>query len=104
MWTNADIAIVIVEVEGDEMIVEITTPAGALLLAGCVSQVGTTLNIDGAHVQGLHRGALGRAGLNAIGYKILEELSVKKIIIQGGVRTTGRNRQKRPRQICFPND
>ena len=42
-----------------------------------------------AHIDGLKPDALGRAGLNAIGRKVLEEADVDQIIIEGSVRTTG---------------
>jgi hypothetical protein len=53
-------------------------------------------------VQGLTPGALGRAGLNAIGRKLLEEADVDQIVIQGGARTTGRGKGRRPRPFRFP--
>jgi hypothetical protein len=72
-------------------------------MIGSFSRIGRVLRVDGAHVQGLAPGALGRAGLNAIGRKLLEEADVDQIVVQGGARTTGRNKGERPRPIRFPN-
>ena len=80
----------------------ITTPVGTLSLIGSISIVGRVMRIDRAHVEGLKIGALGRAGLNAIGRKLLEVAYVDEIIIQGGTRTTGRTKGKAPRPIRFP--
>lgn len=75
---------------------------GKLTLIGSVSIVGRTMRIDRVHVEGLTVGALGRAGLNAIGRKLLELADVDEIIVQGGARTTGRTKGKAPRPIRFP--
>ena len=85
------------------MIVRIVLPVGVMEMIGSFKLVDRVLRVDGAHVQGLARGALGRKGLNAIGRKLLEEADVDQIVIQGGVRTTGRDKGKRPRPIRFPN-
>ena len=103
MWKLEDIKIELEIVEDDEMIVTVTTPAGILHLAGRVTRMDRTLWVDGAHVQGVRPGALGRAGLNAIGRKFMEAADVDEIIIQGGVRTTGRKQGRAPRRIRFPS-
>jgi hypothetical protein len=103
MWDTDEIAVEIDLVDHPAMIVRITVPIGVLEVIGSISRVGRVLHFDGVHVQGLTPGALGRAGLNAIGRKLLEEADVDQIVIQGGTRTTGRNKGKRPRPIRFPN-
>ena len=85
------------------MIVTITVPIGVIEMIGSVARRGRVLYLDRVHVQGLRPGVLGRAGLNAIGRKLLEEADVDEIVIQGGARTTGRNKGKLPRPIRFPN-
>jgi hypothetical protein len=102
MWTADDITVEIDLVEHPVMIVRITVPIGVLEVAGSISRTGRVLYIDGAHVQGLAPGAVGRTGPNAIGRKLLEEADVDQIVIQGGARTTGRNKGARPRPIRFP--
>jgi hypothetical protein len=89
------------DVEHPVAVLVITTPVGAMSLVGSISIVGRVMRIDRAHVEGLKLGALGRAGLNAIGRKLLELADVDQIIIQGGTRTTGRTKGKVPRPIRF---
>lgn len=101
MWTSDDIEVEIESVEYTEMIVAIKTPVGVVSLAGCVTRTEGLLRISGAHIGGLWRGALGRAGLNAIAQKVMEVADVEEIVIQGGVRTTGRNRGRPPREFRF---
>ena len=103
MWRSTSIAIEIVQAEGHEAIVAIDTPAGRLELMGTISIGGRVLTISGAHVQGLEPGRLGRTGLNAIGRALLDIADVDQIIIQGGVRTTGRRQGRRPRAFRFPH-
>jgi hypothetical protein len=102
MWTTDQISIEIEDVDHPIVVVVITTPAGMLSLIGSISIVGRVMRIERAHVEGLTTGALGRAGLNAIGHKLLEVADVDEIIIQGGTRTTGRAQGKVPRPIRFP--
>jgi hypothetical protein len=82
-------------------VIAIATPAGTLSLIGSISIVGRVMRIDRAHVEGLEIGALGRAGLNAVGRKLLEVGDVDEIIIQGGTRTTGPTKGKVPSPIRF---
>jgi hypothetical protein len=99
MWTSGQITIEIADAEHPVAVVVITTPAGTLSLIGSISIARRVMRIDRAHVEGLTIGALGRAGLNAIGLKLLEVADVDEIIIQGGTRTTGRAQGKVPRPI-----
>lgn len=102
-WTPDQVSVEIEEVDHPVAMVVITTPAGEVRLIGSVSIVGRVLHIEKAHVGGLAPGALGRAGLNAIGRKLLEVADVDQIIIQGGFRSTGKNKGKAPRPIRFPS-
>ena len=104
MWGSASIEVVVDEVEDDEVILLIGTPVGTVHLMGTVRINGRVLHIERAHIHGLSRGALGRAGLNAIGRKLLEEANVDKIIIEGSARSSGPNEGRRPKIICFPRD
>lgn len=102
MWNADEIVVEIDLVDHPVMIVRITVPVGTIEIIGSCSLIGRVLHVDRVHVQGLSPGALGRAGLNAIGRKLLEEADVDQIIIQGGARSTGPNKGKRPRTIRFP--
>jgi hypothetical protein len=102
MWTSDQISIEIEDVDHPVAMLVITTPAGTLSLIGSLSIAGRVMRVDRVHMEGLDTGALGRAGLNAIGRKLLEVADVDEIIIQGGTRTTGRTKGKVPRPIRFP--
>jgi hypothetical protein len=102
MWASDQVVVEIEEAERSEVIVTIATPLGILRLMPNVSIVDRTLRMNRAHAEGLKPGALGRAGLNAIGRKLLELADVDEIIIQGSTRTTGRNPGTIPRPIRFP--
>jgi len=102
MWTDTQIRIEIEEADHPVVIVTISTPVGTLELIGAATLSGRPLRIDGAYIQGLTPGSLGRAGLNAIGRKLLKEADVDQIVIQGGARTTGQRKGKIPSPIHFP--
>jgi hypothetical protein len=102
MWDADQIVVEIDLADHPVMIVRITVPVGVIEVIGRFSRIERILHVDGAHVQGLAPGALGRVGLNAIGRKLLEEADVDQIVIQGGARTTGQNKGKVPRAIRFP--
>jgi hypothetical protein len=102
MW---DLERIVVEIEVADhpvMIVTITTPAGRVSLLASVSIVGRVLHIDKAHIDGLSPGKLGRAGLNAIGRKLLEVADVEEIVVQGASRSTGKYKGRVPGPIRFP--
>ena len=102
MWTLDQISVEIEEAEGSIIQAVIDTPAGTLRLLASVAIVGRVLLLDGAHIGGLAPGAIGRAGLNAVGRKLVELADVDQIIIQGSARTTGRRKGNVPRPIRFP--
>jgi hypothetical protein len=102
MWAPEQISVEIDVADHPELIVVVTTPIGVMSLMASVSIVNRVLLMDHTHVGGLKPGALGRAGLNAIGRKLMELTDVDEIIIQGSTRTTGRNEGKAPRPIRFP--
>jgi hypothetical protein len=99
IWSSEEISVAIEDIDDNEIIAVIETPAGTVKLMGTVTVVDRELKIDGAHVQGLWPGALGIAGLRAIGQKLMEEVDADKILAQGGIRTTGCHKGKRPSPI-----
>jgi len=103
MWDRAAIAIEIGLVDGDVMIIEVTTPVGMVQIIGKVTRASRVLHVGGVHIDGLRGGALGRAGLNAIARKLLEEADVDQIIVEGGTRTTGKNPGRPPKVFRFPS-
>ena len=102
MWPLDQISVDIVEADHPVVEIVVTTPIGDFKMMASASVIGRTLRLDGVHVGGLTPGLLGRAGLNAIGRKLMETADVDEIIIQGGTRTTGRYSGKVPRPIRFP--
>jgi hypothetical protein len=102
MWASDDIRVEIDDAEDNWVIIKIETPAGLVSLAGSLEWKDRVLRIDGAHLQGLGPGSLGRSGLNAIGKKLLKEADVDKIVIQGANRASGPSQGKQPSVICFP--
>jgi hypothetical protein len=102
MWSLDEITIELTEAEPPLVIVKIATPVGRLELTGEVRRVGRVLYCERVHIQGLGPGVLGRAGLNAVGRKILAEIDVDQIVLEGSSRTTGRRAGQTPRPIRFP--
>ena len=102
MWSLDQITIEIELADHPTALISIATPKGIIRLLVSVSMSGRVMRIDDAHVGGLEAGEIGRAGLNAIGRKLLEEADVEEIIIQGATRTSGKYRGKRPHPIRFP--
>src|ERR1700677_5095606 len=102
MWSSAQISIVIDEVDLPTILASITTPIGVVELMGDIRFVGRALYIQRAHIEGLTANAIGIAGLNAIGRKLMEEAGVTEIVVEGSARTTGRCKGRTPRPVRFP--
>lgn len=102
MWSPDQITIEIEDAEQNTAMVRINTPAGCIDVIAEVSIGEGRLTLEGAHVQGLEPGKLGRSGLNAIGSKLMAEADVREIVVHGGTRTTGRKKGTKPRPIRFP--
>ena len=99
---GADIRIDIEEAERSTAIIAVLTPVGAIKLIAELTLVGGVLRASDAHVQGLHPGALGRAGLNASARKLLEETGADTLVVEGASRTTGARPGRRPHPFRFP--
>ena len=85
--------------QGQTIHVSFETSAGLVEILCDYRLTGKDLILEGAHIQGLFPGALGRAGLNALAQKIMEGADVDTLEIHGGLRTTGRNGGRFPRLI-----
>jgi hypothetical protein len=83
------------------MIATVRTPAGVLKVIAEVHLAGGVLWASNAHVQGLAPGALGRAGLNAVARKFLEETDAEELVVEGAARTTGANPHRHPRAFRY---
>jgi hypothetical protein len=102
VWTSDDIRIEIDEAEARTVIVTVGTPAGTVEIVADLELVDGVLWARNVHVQGLSPGALGRAGLNAIARKFLEEADARALVVEGAHRTTGARQGRRPRPFRFP--
>ena len=102
MWAHDDIRIEIDEAEARTVIVTVCTPAGTVEIVAELELVDGVLWARSAHIQGLSPGALGRAGLNAVARKFLEETDARALVVEGAPRTTGARQGQRPRPFRFP--
>jgi hypothetical protein len=98
-----EIVLEIRETDRDVVLVTASGSWGTVMMMGSVRFETGTIYLDAAHIGGGHVGQLGRAGLNAIARKVLEESGADEIVIQGSIRTSGRNPGRAPRAFRFPN-
>ena len=102
MCPSAAITLEIEEAEDRTLIASVITPADRPQLIAEVELVAGVLWARNVHAQGLAPGVLGRAGLNAIARKVLEEADAQAVVVEGAARTTGANQRRRPRAFRFP--
>ena len=108
VWGSGEVLIEIEEAEGHTVIATVRTPVGTLTVLAELELVGRVLWVRGAHIQGLSPGALGRAGLNAVARKFLEEADADALVVdrldRGAVkaRTIGARPRRFPRPFRFP--
>jgi hypothetical protein len=102
VWDVGEVLIEIEEAEGRTVVATVRTPVGTLTVMAELELVGRVLWVRGAHIQGLSPGALGRAGLNAVARKFLEEADADALVVEGGSRTTGARPWHFPRPFRFP--
>ena len=87
-------------------------PAGALYLRGATRR-GTvevitnvrfdeqTAYLDELHVDGPGAGSMGVRDLRVLARELARQLQVRRVVIQGGVRTTGARPGRVPRQVTI---
>ena len=85
--------------EGDVLIASIWIPEGLIEVMARVELCGKSIILKEFHIQGLKANRLGAARLKAIGRHVLETLDYDQLIIEGGRRTTGASKGRRPKQI-----
>jgi hypothetical protein len=90
------------EIDGAVVSITPTTPVGTVNILGEMTIVDDDLHIMRAHVGGLHLGALGRPGLNAIGRKLLEMADVKKISFREALGRRESAREGSPGKSASP--
>lgn len=102
MFTADEIEIELLEADGPVALVRIATPVGTIDLIGEITFRDRSMLISAAHIDGPGAGTVGRAGLNAIGAKLLLVADVESFVVQGGTRTTGRNAGRPPGAFRYP--
>ena len=85
--------------EGDVVIASIWIPDGLVEVIAEGELCGKSIILKEFHVQGLGANQLGASQLRAIGRHKLETLDYDQFIIEGGRRTTGASKGRRPKQI-----
>jgi hypothetical protein len=93
------VSIEITDADDDVMIAVIRCAGFVIEVIGRVAVEQRVLRVRQAHVQGARPG--GRAGLNAIGRRLLEEIDVDQVVVEGGARTTGRSPGRAPRPFRY---
>src|SRR6185437_6720177 len=99
MWSG-QISIRLAEIDGSTVRIEITTPAGVMEVLAEASFQGDALHLDEAHVDGLKPGACG-PGIYEIAREMRKVCGVKRIFVQGAVRTTGAGKGRRPKALVL---
>jgi hypothetical protein len=103
LWTTGDISFDIVYDDTEHPIVtlRVAPPAGAIRFMAEPEMSGTTMVLNGLHVQDLRPNMVGAANLAVIARAVMEGMDLDGIVIKGAVRTTGANPGRRPRDIRF---
>jgi hypothetical protein len=102
VWAADPIELEIEEADHPTVIVTARTPVGGLRIIAELELAGGVLWVRNAHIQGLQPGALGRAGLNALARKFLEETGAEALVVEGAARTTGARPGRKPPPFRFP--
>ncbi|MCP4120805.1 MAG: hypothetical protein GY751_03550, partial [Bacteroidetes bacterium] len=94
----------IVDRDGD--VVEIVAPGknGDITMITGMKKSGDTLNLNGAHIDGLSPGKSSITELKDFARELGRQQGVKEVIVRGGRRTTGANPGKVPRPIRIKVD
>jgi hypothetical protein len=81
----------------------IETPVGLLMVMAEAEKRGRSLSLKGLHVQsqGAGRNSVGPANLNFIVRVFMEVMDIDELVVTGGVRTTGANPGRPPRERRF---
>jgi len=105
VWTVADLEIAILDPlsAGSVLTVQISTPAGPLLVMAEVESYDRELVLAGLHIQAetLGPNSLGWARLRQIARALAEKADVDCIVIKGAARTTGAGPGRTPSQLRF---
>ena len=110
MWAPDDIRIHLDHEATDFPVVgiEIETPVGLIRIMGELVEVGRRIVVREAHIESETPGkssvvpaGIGVGALIAIARAFLEEVDADEVIVEGGVRTTGRGKGRRPKPFRY---
>jgi hypothetical protein len=96
-----DSSIRIVETDGDVVELLITTAHGEISIVTGLRLDGADLLLTGLHIDGPGRGSVGLSILRDLARLFGQQYHVSRVVVQGGVRTTGANPGRRPRPIII---
>ena len=89
------------EVDGDFIISVITDGVREWHVAATVRFRGDTMILQGFHMHGAGRGSTGIARLRSMAAWLKDELSVRRLRIEGSPRTSGAGPGRIPRPVVF---
>ncbi|NPD69771.1 hypothetical protein HN018_28335 (plasmid) [Lichenicola cladoniae] len=103
MWAIEDISFEMVNDMTDDpvMTLVVKTPVGALVFTAEPVAQGSILILQGTHVQGAHKGAVGGQNLGVIAQAVMKGMGFDGLVVEGAVRTTGARPGRRPRDIRY---
>jgi hypothetical protein len=91
----------IVETDGDVVELLGTTAHGEINIVISLQRDGTDLLLTGLHIDGPGRGAVGLSMLRELARMFGRQYHVSRVIVQGGIRTTGAHPGRVPRPIII---
>jgi hypothetical protein len=103
MWAVTDISFEIVDDMTDDPVVTllVRTPAGQLTFIAEPVEQGAILVALRTHVQDATPNAIGVGNLMLIAQAIMIRMGYNGLVVEGAVRTTGTNPNRRPRPLRF---
>lgn len=103
MWAVEDVSFELVDEMTDDPIVTllVLTPAGRLTVTAEPIVQGTSLRLQGTHVQDTRANTIGAGNLLVIAQALMERMGFDGLIVEGAIRTTGANPGHRPRILRF---
>jgi hypothetical protein len=92
----------LVQQEGNIVEYAINGPRGQMNVMAELVRKGETLILRGTHIEGAGPGSQGIRELREFARMFGREQGVTKVVIEGGLRTTGANPGHTPRDIVIP--
>jgi hypothetical protein len=91
----------VVERDGDVVELSATTDHGEVRIITGIIQEGDDLILSGLHVDGPGAGTCGPRLLRELARDLGSQFGAKRVIVHGGIRTTGANPGRVPRPVVF---